>query len=225
MAGVDTIRPDERTRRLSLSAGAVTGALATLGFIVIHGLWILDIWDMTGPMLFSGAVSGLVIVWSYNTAVGGEHTPARWFGYNGLIALLLILLGISSVVVLEPKFTMAETMRMDDGMAELMPPAVPIMVVAVLVGTFVLWAAFGRRRRALIPILVAQILIVFFLGHQYAFLGVVEMGDELVSTYGGFVLLTIYLSGANAVGVLLLTRAVRSIRSTETEVATPAGRP
>lgn len=214
---------DQPPRRLSNTLGALSGALATLGFIVIHDIWILDIWDMTGQMVFAGALSGLLIVWSYNAAVT-EHSPSRWLGYNGLITLLLVLLGIASFVVLEPRFTMGEAMTMgDDAIGQLLPPAIPLMIGAALVGTAVLWAAFGRRRGALLPILLAQALVVFFVGHQLAILGVVEATGELIVFYGEFVIIALYLAAAYAGGVMLLTRVHRA--HSPGRAPTPAVRP
>lgn len=212
----------------SKAVGVASGIMATLGFMVIHDLWILDIWEMAGPMLVSGALSGLVIVWSYDAAVV-EHSAARWVAYNGLIGLSLVLLGAASFVWLEPRFTMAEAMALgDDALSRLLPPAIPLMIGAALVDTVVLWTAFGRRRGALLPILVAQVPLIFFVGHQFAVLGVVELTDDLMVFYGEFIALTIYLAAAYAGAVLLLERMSRSLRPSIEQgepAATPAERP
>ncbi len=106
--------------QLPKTLGALSGGLTVLVFLMIHDLWISDIWFNIGPMVFSGAVCGLVIVWSYTKAVP-EHSPRRWFVYNGFNAGLLVVLGAVSFLVLDPKFTMAEAMVMDDALAELYP--------------------------------------------------------------------------------------------------------
>jgi hypothetical protein len=69
-------------------AGATGGALATLAFIGLHDVWILDIWAMTGPMVTAGALSAFALAWSYRTTLG-THSTRRWLAYNGLTTLLL----------------------------------------------------------------------------------------------------------------------------------------
>lgn len=56
---------EPKTRaRLSKTLGAVSGGVAVVGFVVIHDIWISDIWFNIGPMVFAGALCGLIIVWS-----------------------------------------------------------------------------------------------------------------------------------------------------------------
>ena len=78
----------------------------------------------------------------------------------------------------------------------------PLMGGAAAVGTVALWLWSGRRSRALLPLLVTQVLLVFLAGHQLAFLGLVDMGGEVVATMGAFVGLVILLGGLFTVAVL-----------------------
>ncbi|NIW49933.1 MAG: hypothetical protein GWN30_35715, partial [Gammaproteobacteria bacterium] len=50
-------------------AGAIAGIISTLFFIIIHDIFISDIWGMTGIMLFAGALCGLCVGWSYSLLV------------------------------------------------------------------------------------------------------------------------------------------------------------
>lgn len=193
------------TGRLSLWHGALSGALTTLVFTLVHDLWISDIWFNTVPMLLSGALSGLAIVWSYNTAVSPQSTT-RWLIYNGVLVGLLVALGGLSFVLLDPKFTMAEAMAMDDALAELIPPALPLMIGAILVGTLLVWMAYGRRARALLSVCIVQVLLVFLVGHNLAILGLVEVSEDLLATFAEFIGLTALLGFGFAVGVMILTR-------------------
>lgn len=195
-----------RTQRpLPMTLGALSGGLTVVGFVVIHDIWIADIWFNIGPMVFSGGLCGVVIVWSYNNAVS-DHSPGRWFAYNGINVGLLIALGALSFVVLDPKFTMAETQLMDDAIGELMPPALPLMIAATLFGTLLLWAVYGHRRRAVVPIFVTQILLVFLVGHSLAFLGLVESSVDLVTVFAEFIGLTAFLGFAFAAILIPLTK-------------------
>lgn len=193
----------ESLERPSRLQGAVSGGLTTLAFVLLHDLWISDIWFNLGPMLLAGALCGLAIVWGYTKAVPA-HSSARWFAYNGWLAGLLVALGVASFAVLDPRFTMAEAMAMDDALAELIPPALPLMITATLVGTLLLWFAYGRRRAALAPILVTQVLLVFLVGHNLAILGLVELSDDLLAVFVEFTGLTAFLGAGFAAGLVLL---------------------
>ncbi len=175
--------------------GALGGVVVVLGFTVFHNVFIVDIWWNIGPMLFSGAVCGMSVVWSYRRAVI-DHSTRAWFLYNGLYTAEIVALGLVSLAVLRPRFTMAETMVMDDAMAELTPPALPLMVGVAVLGTILFWLYYGRRRRTLVPFLVTQVLLVFLLGHQLAFLGLVESSSTLIVFLGEFSLIALGIAGA-----------------------------
>lgn len=187
----------------SMLQGAVSGALTTLAFVLLHDVWISDIWFNVGPMLLAGALCGLVIVWGYTRAVQ-NHSTVRWLVYNGWLVGLLIALGAASFVVLEPRFTMAEAMAMENALAELIPPALPLMIVATLVGTLLLWIGYGRRRPALAPILATQTLLVFLVGHNLAILGLVELSDGVATAFVEFIGLTAFLGAGFSGGLVVL---------------------
>lgn len=191
--------------------GALTGVVVVFGFAIFHNVFILDIWWNIGPMLFSGAVCGFSVVWSYRRAVA-EHSTRSWFRYAGLYAAEMVALGAVSFAVLQPRFTMAEAMVMDDGMAELVPPAMPLMVGAMVVGTILFWLYYGRRRGALVPILVTQVLLVFLLGHQLAFLGLVEPTSPLIVVFVEFAVIPVVIAGAFGFGVMWSTVLLERLR-------------
>jgi hypothetical protein len=184
--------------------GALAGVAVVFGFTLIHNFFIVDIWWNIGPMLFSGAVCGFSVVWSYRRAVT-DHSTRAWFLYAGLYAAEIVALGVVSLAVLQPRFAMAETMVMDDGMAELTPPALPLIVLVVVVGTILFWLYHGRPRGALVPILVTQVLLVFLLGHQLAFLGLVETSATLIVFLGEFALIAVGIAGAFSLGMMWST--------------------
>ena len=196
-------------------AGAAGGALSTLGFIAIHDLWILDIWNIAGPMVSAGVACGWALTWSYRSTLG-RHSTRRWVRYVGMAVLILAVLGGASFLALTPQYSLVEASNMDDALAVLLPPATPLMAVAVLFGTAAVWLSFGRRQRALGPVLVAQALLVFFVGHNLAILGLIEFSADAVRAYAEFVGLTVmlaagYLAGAWAVELVL--RRVRHLVS------------
>lgn len=210
-----------------LIVGAIAGGLTVLGFTILHDLIISDIWFSLVPMLLAGTICGFCLAWSYRSTAGGR-SAARWYGYNSSYVLILLGLGAVSLVVLEPQFTMAELMVADDPLGDLLPPAVPLLIVGPLVGTVVTWALFGRNRGSVLPIVVTHYVIGFLLGHNLAALGAVVWVSEIVPLVAEFVALTVALAVAYAVSahlmvVLSLRWASRSAEGSESAARTPLG--
>ena len=209
MGGGTAIR--ERTTAVSAPPpwlGAAVAAVAVLGLLVVHDLWISDIWFNAGPMLASGALCGLALTWSYRTSVA-EHSTGAWFGYAGIYVAEMLLLGAVSLTVLRPRWTMGELMVADDAFDRLLPPSVPLMIGAIVLGTLVIWALYGRRMRSLGPVALTQVLLVFLLGHQFAFLGLVESEIALFVVFAEFALITAGLAAVFCLGVMGAVVAVR----------------
>ena len=205
--------------------GAVIGAVVVLGFTAVHDVFISDIWFNAGPMVFAGALCGYCLTWSYR-ASAREHSTATWFGYNAVYAVELIGLGGVSLIVLQPRFTMAELLVADDAFERLMPPAVPLMGAAIVVGTILVWLYCGRRLQAVIPILATQVVLVFLLGHQFAFLGLVEASSTLMVVFAEFAVITAGLAVAFGTGVMWATMAFLHVRRPDATDPKPRfGRP
>lgn len=189
----------------SKPSGAIGGGLTVLAFVALHDLWISDIWFNLVPMVLSGALCGLSIVWSY-AATTTKPSWGRWFSFNAVCALLLVGLGAASFALLEPRFGIAEMMNADDALGQLLPPALPLIVVGTVAGAAVLWVAFGRRPGAALPMLVTQGLLMFLVGHNLAILGLVEIPTEQWYRVAEFVGLTVFLAAGYALAVLVLER-------------------
>lgn len=184
-------------------SGAASGTFAAALFVAIHDVLISDIWFNIVPMSLAGAACGGCLVWSYR-ATTDRPTTRRWWRHVARSTLLLALLAPASVLLLDDRWTMAEIMVLDDPVSLLMPAALPVMGAGIVVGTTALWLWSGRRWSALGPILVSQALLVFLLGHQLAFLGLVDLDSSAavaLAEFGGLVLL---LAGLFGVGVHLL---------------------
>ena len=87
------------------------------------------------------------------------------------------------------------------------------MIGAMVVGTIAVWLYCGRRWAALAPILVTQVLLVFLLGHQFAFLGLVESSSALLVVFGEFALFTVGLAAAFCFGVMWSMMALERLRT------------
>jgi hypothetical protein len=103
---------------------------------------------------------------------------------------------------------MAELVVADDAFERLMRPSAPLMIGAIVVGTIPIWLRLGRRSAAFAPVLVTQVLLVFLLGHQFAFLGLVESSAALLVVFGEFALFTVGLAAAFCLGVMWSTLAL-----------------
>lgn len=191
--------------------GALIGVVVVFGFTIFHNVFIADIWWNIGPMLFSGAVCGFSVTWSYRRAVT-EHSTRAWFQYASLYAAEIVALGVLSIAVLQPRFSMADTMVMDDAMAELTPPALPLMAGVIVLGTILFWLYYGQRQGTMIPFLVTQVLLVFLLGHQLAFLGLVESSSTLIAFLGEFAVIAIGIAGAFSLIVMWSAIALERLR-------------
>lgn len=191
--------------------GALDGAALILAFAIFHDVFIVDIWWNIGPMLVSGALCGFVVVWSYRRAVR-NHSTRGWFLYVGLYAAEMMALGVISISTLRPRMTIAEAMLMDDAMAELTPPTLPLMIGVIAVGTILCWHSYGRRRTALVPILVTQVLVVFLLGHQLAFLGLVEPSSASIAFFGEFAVIAVGIVATFALAMMWSTILLERLR-------------
>ncbi|MFO7549283.1 MAG: hypothetical protein R6X29_10510 [Acidimicrobiia bacterium] len=180
--------------------------MTVFGFAVVHAVWISDIWFNIVPMVVSGGVCGLCIVWSYQHAVD-RHTPGRWLAYNTGGAALLMALGGASLLVFVPRFTMAEVLAADDPLGLLMPPALPLIAAGTLAGTLILWVLFSRSKSALPSILVTQSLLMFLIGHNLAVLGLVEVSFDQWYRVRSLFGLTGFLAATFAASTLALTWA------------------
>lgn len=191
---------------------ALSGVVVVYVFTIAHNKFILDISFNLGPMLFAGALCGGLVAWSYQYRLA-VHSTAAWFIYSGIYAAEMIALGAISLAVLRPKFSMAELMLADDAFDRLLPPSIPLMIGAIIVGTIIFWLDSDRKMSSLIPIVATQGLLVFFLGHQFAFLGLVESSSELLEVFAEFSVIVVALSLAFSLLVMWTTKLLERLRA------------
>lgn len=197
---------DPVRRPPSRALGAAVGGLVAVGFAAVHDVMISDIWFNLAPMVIAGAGCGVSIVWSYRAATTA-HGWHRWVAYNATLAALLVGLGGVSLLVLEPRVTMAELMVAADPLAVVIPPVVPLMAAATVVGALVIWLLFSQRRHAVVPVLATQLVLVILDGHNLAILGLVELTADALPRIGMFIGLTVGLAAAFA-GVVVIVAAL-----------------
>ena len=83
-------------------SGGIAGAVSSIGFALLHQIFISNIWFSIVPMLAAGALSGICLAWGYWIVIE-RPSVGSWIRYNGPFMIMLMLLGLASVLVFEPQ--------------------------------------------------------------------------------------------------------------------------
>jgi len=218
VSGVEAVDPRsiERSGRGSdlrpVGEGATAGALATLGFLILHAIAISDIWFSAPMMLVTGAACGTCLSWSH-ASVFAPGTTSTWVTWNTAQTGLLLLLGLASLAVFSPQWSMAELMVDEPPLGELFGQALPLMAAFTVIGGIALWAAFSRRASTLLSVLATVALLVLLLGHNAAIIGLVDIpagGYYLVAEMLGLII--VLGVSFTAIALLLPGSSLRSTR-------------
>ena len=208
MEAVSTSRSTTTGRKPSTSIGrtvaegATAGAAATFVFLILHAIVISDIWFSAPMMLVAGAACGACLRWSH-VLVFSPGTESTWVIWNTAQTGLLLCLGLVSLVVFSPRWSMAELMTDDPPLGELFGQALPLMAAFTAIGAIALWAAFSRRTSTLPSVLATVALLVLLLGHNAAIIGLVDVpasGYYLVAETLGLIVVL----GASFTAIALL---------------------
>ena len=221
VSGVDAAASpsiERSCRGLGLRAvgkGATAGSLATLGFLILHAIIISDIWFSAPMMIVAGAACGACLSWSHRS-VFASGTTSTWVIWNTAQTGLLLLLGLVSLLVFSPQWSMAELMVAEPPLGELFGQALPLMAAFTVIGSIALWAAFSRRASALPSVVATVALLVVLLGHNAAIIGLVDIpagGYDLVAEMLG--LIVILGVSFTSIGLLLPRSQLRSAQRPE----------
>jgi uncharacterized membrane protein YuzA (DUF378 family) len=167
-------RRGRATGRAFTGTGAVAGALSALAFVAIHDLLISDIWFSLVPMMVAGAVCGLCIGWTYGLLFAASSIGS-WWRYNLTYVAMFAVLGGVSVLVFEPRTTMAALTAANEPPHELIGAALPMTVVFTVVSAAVVTALFGRRWSHFGAVLMTSTVLVVLLGLNVSVIGLVEI--------------------------------------------------
>lgn len=177
VAAVSGPRAAQGLPTVRVRSGAVAGVVSTVGFTVIHDLWISDIWQTLPIMVLAGALCGLCIAWSYGL-VSERPSISSWLGYNLAHVAMLGLLGAASVVVFEPITTMAAVIEANESPSALIMTAMPMTLAVTLLGSVALSAMYGRQWSHHAAILVTVTVLVLFLGLNVSAIGLVDIPTD-----------------------------------------------
>lgn len=191
--------------------GAAAGASAALAFAAVHALWISDIWFSLVPMMVAGAVCGAAIGWSYGRVF--EPSIRTWLGYNAGYVIALAVLGLVSVVIFEPRTTMAELFALDGPPIDLIADALPLTIVFTLGTAVVMSVLFGRTPAAFGAILATCIVLVVLLGLDVSVIGLVRIPTESLYLVVELAGLIVVLAGSFAAMVIVFAWGLLGPRS------------
>ncbi len=155
-------------------SGAIAGAVSAFAFVVIHDLFISDIWYSVVPMLMAGAVCGLCIGWTFGLLFS-PPSASGWLWYNAVYLVMFAGLGIVSVLVYEPVTTVAAVISANAPPGDLFRRAAPVTILFTLVMAAFLGVRYGRGWQHYGAILLTCTVLVLLLGLNVSAIGLVEV--------------------------------------------------
>jgi hypothetical protein len=176
--------------RRFLLPGAVAGAASTVVFAGLHHLIISNIWFSLLPMLLAGAVSGLCIAWTY-ALLFRDPTVGSWLGYNLTYVALFMLLGVASLITLEPVTTVAAVLEGGQPPRELYARAMPLTATFTVGSAVLITVLWGRSVAKFGAVLLTCVILFAVLGMNISVLGLVFLPVSawyLIAEFFGLVL-------------------------------------
>lgn len=166
--------PESISPGRSALSGALAGVLSALVFVIIHDIFISDIWSMLVIMLVAGAICGACLSWSFALLVNAPSLQS-WLVYNLLYDLMFVLLGLVSVLIFSPMTTMAEVTAGNGPPDELILQAMPITVIFTLATAVIISLLYGFRWSRFGAILLTCAVLVLLLGLNVSVIGLVSI--------------------------------------------------
>ncbi|MBE0408951.1 MAG: hypothetical protein IBX69_04380 [Anaerolineales bacterium] len=155
-------------------SGALAGTGSTIVFAAIHHALISDIWFSLVPMLVAGALCGLCLAWSFGRLFR-PPSIASWLFYNLVYVALFFLLGIASLIFLEPVTTIAELVAANEAPHELIRQALPLTLGFTITAAALISFLWGRNPLDVAAVLLTCIVLVSLLGLNVSVLGLVQL--------------------------------------------------
>ncbi len=185
------------------SLGALAGGVSTIVFTIVHDLLISNIWFMLLPMLVAGALCGALLSWSYGLLVAAP-SGRSWLAYNLIHLGLLILLGLVSLLLLEPVTTMAALAASGEMPGDLFGQALPMTAVYTVLMAGLITMGYGYSWKKFGAVLLTSVTLVLLLGHNVFILGLIDIPRGSFYLVGKMFGLIILLDGVYMVVFALL---------------------
>lgn len=159
-------------------SGATAGVISAFIFVLIHDIFISDIWSMLVIMLVAGALCGAVLGWSYSLLVK-RPSLRSWLAYNLLYDGMFILLGLVSVLIFEPVTTMAALIGTNGPPGALIGQALPVTAVFTVIMAVTISLIYGFSYRFSLShfgaVLLTCTTLVLLLGLNVSVIGLVSI--------------------------------------------------
>jgi hypothetical protein len=200
----ELIQTGTRTFSIPLS-GALAGMGSTVVFAAIHHALISDIWFSLGPMLVAGALCGLCLAWSFGRLFQ-PPSVAAWLLYNLVYLALFVLLGIASLVFLEPVATVSELIVANEAPHALIRQAMLLTIGFTISVAALISFLWGRSPLDVIAVLLTCFVLVSLLGLNVSILGLVEFTSGSFYLVGRLFALIVALNIVYLILFLLMVR-------------------
>jgi hypothetical protein len=155
-------------------SGAIAGAASAFVFVVIHDIFISNIWSSIVLMMVAGALCGLCLGWTYGLMFDSASLGS-WVVFNVTFTAMFIALGAVSVAVFEPVATVAALVEADEPPGELIGEALPMTITFTLGAAVLVSLMFGRSWRQFGSALVTSVVLVTLLGLNVSVIGLVDI--------------------------------------------------
>jgi len=158
----------------ALIAGALSGVVGMLSFLIVHHFWILPIWFIMPFGLVVAVLGGLAVGWAY-IEVRPRLPSSSLLRVLVMIAIIAVILapGVILAEVRAPFFDIQA-----NGEFELVVPMgtvivrsiIEVVVTAVIVGALVGWW-LGRSKQAVVAMALGGFIFVLGPGHNIPLIG------------------------------------------------------
>lgn len=168
-------------------SGAVSGLVATAAFALVHQFLISDIWRSFSMMAVPGAVCGAALGFTY-FLLSIRPGRSNWFAFCGSFIVALMVLGVVSLVVFEPRISISLLMLLSGPPADLIREALPITIGLAVPSAVAVAFIFGHRWWHVFPALLTTAIVFALLGLNVSILGMVEFtgsGFRMVAELAG----------------------------------------
>jgi len=191
----------KKTRNF-LRTGAISGMASSFIFLIIHHIFISNIWFSWLVMILSGLICGMCVSWSY-VLLFDPLSIRNWIKYNSLYVLMFMLLGVTSVIIFDPITTVAALIAANEPPIELIREATPMTVIFTLVMAILINQLYGGKCKLFGSILLTCIILFLLLGLNVSAIGLVSIPGN--SIYLIFELLGLILAiNVFYVGIFIL---------------------
>lgn len=182
-------------------SGAISGAVSSFIFVVIHDIVISDIWFSLVLMLIAGTICGLSLGWTY-ARITKAPTLVNWAAFNSVFVGMYGLLGLTSVLIFDPITTVAVLIDNNEPPGELIGDALPVTIAFTIAAAVLITAIYDRRWSSFGSVLLTCLLLVLTLGLNVSIIGLVAFPSGtlylIIELFGlifslGFVFTAVFL--------------------------------